>query len=159
MYAWRSRGKLMTKNSDRLQVEGKPISDNTNQLPRKTGPESGKTEPISRKIEPELGGKIELREEAKPTLVKKFQEEPVTKQDEVAKDQSPLDEGKTKPISEDDLATGSDTIRTDWRLPLLECHRNPGKIMDKKIKRQVLKYTSLYGDLYRRTIDGVLLRF
>jgi hypothetical protein len=35
-------------------------------------------------------------------LVKKFQEESVTKQDEVEKDQSPLDEGKMKPISKDD---------------------------------------------------------
>jgi hypothetical protein len=48
-YAWRSRGKLMMENSDRLQVEGKPIPDNTNRLPEKTGPESGKTEPISGK--------------------------------------------------------------------------------------------------------------
>jgi hypothetical protein len=48
-YAWRSRGKLMTENSDRLQVEGKPIPDNTNWLPGKAGPESGKTEPISGK--------------------------------------------------------------------------------------------------------------
>jgi hypothetical protein len=39
-------------------------------------------------------------------LVKKFQEELVTKQDKVEKDQSPLDEGKTKPISEDDSVTG-----------------------------------------------------
>jgi hypothetical protein len=30
--------------------------------------------------------------------------------------------------------------------------------MDKKVKRQVLKYMSLDGDLYRRTIDGVLLK-
>jgi hypothetical protein len=49
-------------------------------------------------------------------------------------------------------------IRTDWRLPLLECLRNPRKTTDKKVKRQVLKYTSLDGDLYRRTIDGVLLK-
>jgi hypothetical protein len=48
-YAWRSRGKLMMENSDRLQVEGKPIPDNTNRLPEKIGPESGKTEPISGK--------------------------------------------------------------------------------------------------------------
>jgi hypothetical protein len=88
----------MMDNSDRLQVEGKPIPDNTNQLPTKTGLESGKTEPISGKIELEPGGKIGLQKEAKPTLVKKFQEESVTKQDEVEKDQSPLDEGKTKPI-------------------------------------------------------------
>jgi hypothetical protein len=91
-------------------------------------------------------------------LVKKFQEELVTKQDKVEKDQSPLDEGKTKPISEDDSVTGGDTIRTDWRLLLLECLRNPGKTMDKKVKRQVLKYMLLDGDLYRRTIDGVLLK-
>jgi hypothetical protein len=40
----------------------------------------------------------------------------------------------------------------------MECIRDPGKIMDKKHKRQVLKYTSLDGDLYRRTIDDVLLK-
>jgi hypothetical protein len=56
----RSRGKLMTENSDRLQVEGKPIPDNTNRLPGKTGPKSGKMELTSRKIEPEPGGKIRL---------------------------------------------------------------------------------------------------
>jgi hypothetical protein len=39
-------------------------------------------------------------------LVKKFLEESVTEQDEVEKDQSPLDEGKTKLISEDDLVMG-----------------------------------------------------
>jgi hypothetical protein len=36
--------------------------------------------------------------------------------------------------------------------------RDPGKITEKKVKRQVLKYTSLDDDLYRRTIDGVLLK-
>jgi hypothetical protein len=91
-------------------------------------------------------------------LVKKIQEESVTKQDKVEKDQSPLDEGKTKPIAEDDSVTGGDTIWTNWRLPLLECLRNPGKTMDKKVKRQILKYTSLDEDLYQRTIDGVLLK-
>jgi hypothetical protein len=40
----------------------------------------------------------------------------------------------------------------------LECQRNPEKTTDKKVKRQVLKYMSLHGDLYRRTIDGVLLK-
>jgi hypothetical protein len=39
-------------------------------------------------------------------------------------------------------------IQIDWRLPLLECLRNPGKTTDKKVKRQVLKYMSLDGDLY-----------
>jgi hypothetical protein len=40
----------------------------------------------------------------------------------------------------------------------LECIRDPGKTTDKKVKWQVLKYTSLDDDLYRRTIDGVLLK-
>jgi hypothetical protein len=96
----------MTENLDRLLVEGKPILDSTNRLPGKIGQKLGKIEPISGKIEPELGGKIGLREEAKPTLVKKFQEELVTKQDKVEKDQSPLDEGKMKPILKDDSVTG-----------------------------------------------------
>jgi hypothetical protein len=78
-------------------------------------------------------------------LVKKFQEESVTKQDEVEKDQSPS-------------VMGGDTIRTDWRSLLLECLRNPEKTTDKKVKWQVLKHMSLDGDHYRRTIDGVLLK-
>jgi hypothetical protein len=123
----------MMENSDQLQVEGKPNLENTNRLPGEKGPESGKTEPISGNIESEPGDKIGLREEAKPTLVKKFQEESVTKQDEVEKYQSPLDEGKTKPISDDDSVVGGDMIRTDWRLPLLQCLRNPGKTTDKKV--------------------------
>jgi hypothetical protein len=60
-------------------------------------------------------------------LVKKFQEESVTEQDEGEKDQSPLDEGKMKPISEDDSITGGDMIWTDWRSLLLKCLRNPEK--------------------------------
>jgi hypothetical protein len=46
----------------------------------------------------------------------------------------------------------------DWRLPLLKCIRDPRKTTDKKIKRQAFKYMSLDDDLYRRTIDGVLLK-
>jgi hypothetical protein len=40
----------------------------------------------------------------------------------------------------------------------LEFIRDPGKTTDKKVKRQVLKYTSLDDDLYQRTIDGVSLK-
>jgi hypothetical protein len=53
-----------------------------------------------------------------------------------------------KPIRVDELAKDGDTVRTDWRLPLMECIRDPGKITDKKIKQQVLKYTSLDDALY-----------
>jgi hypothetical protein len=40
----------------------------------------------------------------------------------------------------------------------LEYNRDPKKTTDKKIKCQALKYTLLDDDLYRRTIDGVLLK-
>jgi hypothetical protein len=91
-------------------------------------------------------------------LGERFKEESVTKKDEGEKDGSPLDEGKAKTIMEGDSVKCGDMIRTDWRLPLLECIRDSEKTADKKIKRQALKYTSLDGDLYRRTIDSVLLK-
>jgi hypothetical protein len=40
----------------------------------------------------------------------------------------------------------------------LECIRDHGKTTNKKVKQQVLKYTLLDDDPYRRTIDGVLLK-
>jgi hypothetical protein len=87
-------------------------------------------------------------------LIERLKEELVTKKDEVEKDGSPLDEGKTKLITEGDSVNGGDTIQIDWRLPLLEYIRYPGKTTDKKIKQQALKHTSLDDDLYRRIIDG-----
>jgi hypothetical protein len=56
------------------------------------------------------------------------------------------------------LVKGGGTIWIDWRLPLLECIRDPRKTMEKKVKRQVLNYMSLDDDLYQRTIEGVLLK-
>ena len=61
-------------------------------------------------------------------------------------------------MKEYDSVKGGDKIRTDWRLPLLKWIRDPGKTTNKKIKRQVLKYTSIDDELYRRTIDGTLLK-
>jgi hypothetical protein len=40
----------------------------------------------------------------------------------------------------------------------LECIRDPEKTTDKKVKWQVLEYTLLDDDIYRRTIDDVLLK-
>jgi hypothetical protein len=54
---------------------------------------------------------------------------------------SPFDEEKMKPIRVDELAKDGDTVRTDWRLPLMECIRDPRKTTYKKLKRQVLTYT------------------
>jgi hypothetical protein len=56
------------------------------------------------------------------------------------------------------LVKGGHTIRTDWRLLLLECIRDPGKTTYKKVERQVLKHMLLDDDLYRRTIGSVLLK-
>jgi hypothetical protein len=61
-------------------------------------------------------------------------------------------------MKEYDSVKDGSMIQTDWRLPLLECIRDPGNITDKKVKWQVLKYMTLEDDLYRRTIDGVLLK-
>jgi hypothetical protein len=127
-YALRSKGKSMLENSDRLQDKGKPILDKAHRL-------SGNSEPRS-------GNTHESQDKAKPTSGKESNEELVTKENGFEKVGSPLDEEKTKPIRVDELAKDGDTVQTDWKLPLMECIRDPGKIMDKKIKRQVLKYTS-----------------
>jgi hypothetical protein len=92
-----------------------------------------------------------------PISGKENNEESVTKKSKSRNVGSPVDEGKMELVKEYDSVKDGSMIRTDWRLPLLECIRDPGKITDKKVKRQVLKYTSLDDDLYRRTIDSVLL--
>jgi hypothetical protein len=139
----------------------KLVLGNTNQLPSNIDRLSGKadpeTEPSSGKVElgPSYG--YGLREEMEPILGKEDNEESVTKNSESANVGSPVDEEKTEPMKEYDSVKGGDTIQTDWRLPLLKCIRDPGKTTDKKVKRQVLKYTSIDYELYRRTIDGMLL--
>jgi hypothetical protein len=93
-----------------------------------------------------------------PISGKEDNEESVTKKSESLNVGSPIDEEKMEPMKEYDSVKGGGMIRTDWRLPLLECIRNLGKTTVKKVKWQVLKYKSLDDDLYRRTIDGVLLK-
>jgi hypothetical protein len=46
----------------------------------------------------------------------------------------------------------------DWRKPLIECLQNPSNTKHINVRRQVLKYTLMEGELYRRTIDGLLLK-
>ena len=46
----------------------------------------------------------------------------------------------------------------DWRTPLINHLKDPGQTRDRKIRRQALKYTLLDSELYRRTIDGLLLK-
>nr|AAT01407.1 hypothetical protein [Oryza sativa Japonica Group] len=45
-----------------------------------------------------------------------------------------------------------------WRIPLIRYLKDPSLKVDRKIQRQVFKYTWLDGDLYRRNIDAVLLK-
>jgi hypothetical protein len=89
---------------------------------------------------------------------KEDNKELVTKKSESGNVVSPVDEEKTEPMKEFDSVKGGGTIQTDWRLPLLECIRDPRKTTNKKVKWKVLKYMSLDDDLYWRTIDGVLLK-
>uniref|UniRef100_J3NCY2 Retrotransposon gag domain-containing protein n=1 Tax=Oryza brachyantha TaxID=4533 RepID=J3NCY2_ORYBR len=46
----------------------------------------------------------------------------------------------------------------DWRKPLISYLENPSQTVDRKLRRQALKYTLLHGDLYRPIIDGLLLK-
>jgi hypothetical protein len=98
-----------------------------------------------------------LREELEPISCKEDNEESVTKKSESGNVGSPVGEEKMELMKEYDSVKGGGMIRTDWRLPLLECIRDPRKTTDKKVKCLMLKYTSLDDDLYQRTIDGVLL--
>jgi hypothetical protein len=133
-YELRSKGKLMLDNLDRLWDKGKQILDKANQLPNKS--------------ELETCNPDGSQDKAKPTSDKEAKEESVMKKSEFEKAESPLDNETTKPIRVDDSAKDGDTVWADWRLPLMDCIRNPGKITGKKLKRQVLKYTSLDDDLY-----------
>jgi hypothetical protein len=46
----------------------------------------------------------------------------------------------------------------DWRKALIEYITNPSSNHDRKIKRQALKYSVIDGDLYRETVDGLMLK-
>jgi hypothetical protein len=94
-----------------------------------------------------------------PTSSKEDNKESVTKKSKSGNVGSPIDEEKMEPMKEYDSVKDGSTIRKVWRLPLLQCIRDPGKTTDKKVKRQVLNYMSLDDDLYQRTIDGVLLKW
>jgi hypothetical protein len=140
----------------------KLVLGNTNQLPGNVDRLLGKADPRAKlgldkaKLGPSYG--CRLWEELEPISGKENNEESVTEKSESWNVGSPIDEEKIEPMKEYDSVKGGGTIRTDWRLPLLKCIRGPGKATDKKVKRQVLKYTSLDDDLNRITIDGVLLK-
>jgi hypothetical protein len=51
-----------------------------------------------------------------------------------------------------------DGVGADWRRPLLEYLRALDSMGKQNIRRQVLKYTMMEGELYQRTLDGLLLK-
>jgi hypothetical protein len=59
---------------------------------------------------------------------------------------------------EDKLTTGGRVTRPDWKESITEYIKNPGSTRDRKRRRQALKYTLMNDELYRRTIDGLLLK-
>jgi hypothetical protein len=138
------------------------VLGNANQLPSNIDRLLGKAKPGielgSGKVEPGPCYGCGLREELEAISCKEDNKELVTKKSESGNVVSPVDEEKTEPMKEFDSVKGGGTIQTDWRLPLLECIRDPRKTTNKKVKWQVLKYMSLDDDLYWRTIDGVLLK-
>jgi hypothetical protein len=103
-----------------MQDNGKPIPDKANRLSENSEPEPGNTD--------------ESQDKAKLTSGKEANEESITKESEFEKVGSPLDEEKMKPIRVDESAKYGDTVWTGWRLPFMECIRDPGKIIDKKLK-------------------------
>jgi hypothetical protein len=105
------------------------LPGNIDQLSRKADP---KTELSSGKAELGLSYGCGLREELEPILGEEDNEESVTKKSESGNIGSPIDEEKIVPMKEYDLVEGGDTIRTDWRLTLLMCIRDPGKTMARR---------------------------
>jgi hypothetical protein len=107
----------------------KLVLGNANQLPgnedRLLGKADPKTEPRLGKAGPGPSYGCGLREESEPISGEENNEESVTKKREFRNVGSPVDEEKTEAMKEYDLVKGGDTIRTDWRLLLLKCIRDP----------------------------------
>jgi hypothetical protein len=47
---------------------------------------------------------------------------------------------------------------TDWRAPIINYMCNPSIGIDKNVRRTSFKYVLVDDELYRRTVDNVLLR-
>jgi hypothetical protein len=141
------QGKIELSSGKEKPVLGNanPLSGNEDRLSGKADTE---TEPSLGKAEPRLSYECGLREELEPILGEEHNEESVIKKSKSENVGSPVDEEKMEPMKEYDSVKGGYTIQTDWRQPLLKCIRDPGKTTDKKIKQQVLKYTSIDDELY-----------
>jgi hypothetical protein len=54
--------------------------------------------------------------------------------------------------------TQGDNTNPYWRQSIIRHRSNPGNTRDKKVHQQALKYMIMDDELYRRTVDGVLLK-
>jgi hypothetical protein len=140
----------------------KLVLGNANQLPgnidRLLGKADPKTEPSLGKAEPGPSYRCRLWEEMELISSEEENEESVTKKSESENVGWPTDEEQMELMKEYDSVKGGDTIRIEWRLPLLRCIRDPERTTNKKVKQQVLKYKSIDDELYGGTIDGMLLK-
>ena len=46
----------------------------------------------------------------------------------------------------------------DWRKPIIDYLCDPSKRVDRTVQRMAFTYTMRDDDLYRRTVDGILLK-
>jgi hypothetical protein len=106
-----------------------PLSGNEDRLSGKVDLE---IEPSPGKAKPGPSYGCRLREELEPILGEEDIEESITKKSNSGNIGSPIDKEKTEPMKEYDLVKGGDTIRTDWRLPLLKCIRDPRRQQTKR---------------------------
>lgn len=67
-------------------------------------------------------------------------------------------QGKTGSVQQQGITGSVGDELGDWRSPLINYLRDPSQSRDRKVRRQALKYTLLDDELYRRTIDGLLLK-
>jgi hypothetical protein len=56
------------------------------------------------------------------------------------------------------VPSGEKDQDVDWRALLMKYIRSLGDVVDRKIRREALKYTVRDDELYRRTNKGLLLR-
>ena len=69
-----------------------------------------------------------------------------------------ISEAELTPIDSAANEGSSAGIQGDWRRPIIEYLQDPSKRMDKAVRQLAFKYTLLDNDLYRRMVDGILLK-
>jgi hypothetical protein len=78
----------------------------------------------------------------------------------VTQGESTNDQGEREgPIAGDkDTITRCDAGGEDWRLPIIKHLQNSSDTNDRKVRKQSLKYVIIGNEMYRRTVEGLLLK-